>query len=279
MPTRAQTVADAIEIFNKALYPKGLDKTTTWLGIYQTLLWYEPVNWVGFKELPHIIDADNLRPSNPLRKAKWTNPNAWQRRANAFHLYLSNNLNVTPDNVIKQVDQLLKHHDYRGMQRQNSLGIAFAGLIKEVLEKWGGQEISYQIEVDANTIFSGITFPGRSKAPRIDLLAKQNDIPIAIITAKWSLRHDRVNDITNECPVYKTAYSRIYRQVSRRKLLYYVITNEFNPARLKKVLGDPCVDGVIHVHKPGVLDVCGLDGTLSGLIDLSDFMNQSNSWE
>ena len=38
MPTRKQTVADAIEVFEHAVYPSGLSAATSWLGIYQTLL-------------------------------------------------------------------------------------------------------------------------------------------------------------------------------------------------------------------------------------------------
>jgi hypothetical protein len=55
MPSRAQTIRDAIEIFENANYPTGLTPSTAWLGIYQTLLWYEPVNWVGFKEEAHRL--------------------------------------------------------------------------------------------------------------------------------------------------------------------------------------------------------------------------------
>jgi len=33
---------------------------------------------------------------------------------------------------------------------------------------------------------------------------------------------------------------------------------------------DPCVDGVIHVHKKLVTEVLGLDGRLVRLADLSD---------
>lgn len=81
MPTQMQTVADAIRIFDTAIYPTGLTPQTAWLGIYQVLLWYEPVNWVGYTSLPHIVEANDLRPSNPERAAKWTQPNAWQVRA------------------------------------------------------------------------------------------------------------------------------------------------------------------------------------------------------
>ncbi len=166
---------------------------------------------------------------------------------------------------------------YEGMQRQNTLGIAFVGVIKHFLEKFGFRDVSYEIEVEASTIFSGITFPGRSRTPRIDLLVKRNNIPRVIISAKWSLRHDRLSDITNECPVYKAAYERIYRQARRDHLLYYVITNEYDPSRLNKILDDTCVDGVVHVHKAAVSEICGLNGRLTRLIDLVDFINSTSS--
>ncbi len=77
------------------------------------------------------------------------------------------------------------------------------------------------------------------------------------------MRHDRLSDITNECPVYKAGYERIYRQTRHGRLLYYVLTNEYDPARLNKILDDRCVDGVVHVHKAAVVEVCKLIGRLS----------------
>lgn len=77
MPTREQTIIDAIQIFNNAAeYPSGLSEATAWLGIYQTLLWYEPVGSLGFSELPHIIDADKLR--SPSVEHPWTSVKAWK---------------------------------------------------------------------------------------------------------------------------------------------------------------------------------------------------------
>ncbi len=225
MPTREQTIADAIQIFEAAKYPAGLNIATAWLGIYQTLLWYEPVNWLGISDLPHIIEADKLRPSLPTKQIAWTTPSAWQRRAQAVATYLSQELEIPINDLSDQINLLMKHPNYKGMQRQNTLGIAFAGLVRHVLEKFGSTTISYQAEVAAGRIFPGITVPGRSGTPRIDVLALRSDMPRAIISSKWSLRHDRLNDITNECPVYKAAYERIYRQARRERLQYYVITN------------------------------------------------------
>lgn len=44
MPSRQQTIADAVQIFVNARYPAGLNATVARLGFYQTLLWYEPVH-------------------------------------------------------------------------------------------------------------------------------------------------------------------------------------------------------------------------------------------
>lgn len=276
MPNRQQTVADAIRIFSGAIYPSGLNQNTAWLGIYQALLWYEPVNLLGFTNLPHIIDADKLRPASKAHT--WEKPRVWQQRALSLNEYLAQQLSCTADQVVDKLDQLMKQPNYQGMQRQNSLGIAFAGIVKHILETFGSKTITYDLEVQANRIFAGITFPGRSSTPRIDILAYMSDLPKAIISAKWSIRHDRLGDITTECPVYKSAYQKIYRQQGRSSLLYYVITNEFDPARLNKILKDPCIDGVIHVHKPAVTEVCKLDSRLTNLLDLTDLIQLTFSW-
>jgi hypothetical protein len=278
MPTRQQTITDAIQVFENAKYPSGLSATTAWLGIYQTLLWYEPVNWLGLTNLPHIIDADKLRPASRAKRRVWKKENAWQKRAQAIDSFLAEQLGIPIESVPFNTDLLMKQRDYKGMQRQNTLGIAFSGLVKHALEKFGSAAVSYEIEVEATTIFPGITFPGRSVTPRIDVLAKCNDIPRAIISAKWSVRHDRLSDITNECPVYKAAYERIYRQARRERLRYYVVTNEYDPARLTKMLDDTCVDDVVHVHKAAVVEVCKLNTRLTQLKDLEDFINATRSW-
>jgi hypothetical protein len=278
MPTRDQTITDAIRIFNTSLDNTDLSATNAWLGIYQALLWYEPVNWLGYTDLPHIIDADKLRPNSLTRRQSWVRPSIWQRRGEGITNYLADQLTCSAETVKTKVDLLMKQPEYEGMQRQNTLGIAFVGLVRHILERLGVADISYDIEVDAARLFPGITFPGRSSTPRIDLLAKRNEIPLAIISAKWSLRHDRLSDLTMECPVYKAAYERIYRRTRQNHLLYFVITNEYDPSRLNKILNDSCVDGVVHVHKTAVVDICGLDGRLEQLIDLSDFVTNTFSW-
>ncbi len=279
MPSRELTERDAVEILEQAQYPKGLTPATAWIGIYQALLWYEPVNWLGIEQLPHIIEADKLRPANAARKLTWKTQNVWQQRAGMLEKYMATTLGCGTDLLPSKLDLLMKKSEYEGMQRQNSLGIAFAGLTKHILLRFGAPQVSYETEVDAGKVFPGITFPGRSSTPRIDILAKLRGIPTAIISAKWSLRHDRLNDITNECPVYKAAFERIYRRLRAQRLRFYVITNEYDPSRLTKLLSDSCVDSVVHVHKPAVVTVCKLDGRIEELKDLEDLVNATQEWQ
>lgn len=268
MPTKQQTITDAVSIVQGTNYPGGFSAQTAWLGIYRALLWYEPVNAAGITTLPHLIDADKLRP----RKAPAT-PNAWQRRALALEQYLAQQLSCPPNQVQQHVDQLLRLPAYQGLQRQNSLGIAFPGVVKFVLEQFGSPAITYQLEVDARTIFPGIAMPGRSTAPMMDILATKAGQPVAIISTKWSVRHDRINDITNECPIYKAAAMR-----SRTPFAYYVVTNEFDPARLSKMLGDDCIDNLVHIHKYAVITACRLNSRLGGMLDLSDLVAITSDW-
>lgn len=269
MPPRDETIRRAIEFFNDSRYPTGLTPATAWLGFYQTLLWYEQVNHLGYTTLPHIIDANNLRPASPTQAEKWRTKRAWQKRAEALNAYIASHLGCDELEVQDHMDRMMRN--IGEMQRQNSLGIAFAGLMKYFLERFGATGITYETEVPAKDIFPGIVLPGRSDKPCIDVFVRREGTPMAIVSTKWSLRHDRLNDLTNECPIYKAAYSQVFRQTRQAHLRYYVATNEFEVSRLTKLLDDTCIDGVVHVHKQAVQTVAGLNGELDRFIDLSEF--------
>jgi len=278
MPTRAQTIIDATTIFESAEYPTGLTSSTAWLGIYQTLLWYEPVNWVGFIELPHIIDSDKLRTASPQQQRTWVKPKPWQARAQAISEYIALKLECPVTSVPDKVDLLMKRPEYFGMQRHNSLGIAFAGLVTHILNRFGSPGLSYATEVPAPTVFPNASFLGRTSATRIDALVSVSGIPRVAISAKWSLRHDRLKDVINECEVYERAFQQTYPQLGSSGILTYLITNEYHPARLKELLATPCLAGVVHVHKAAVVDVCGLNGRLAQMMDLTNLINATASW-
>jgi hypothetical protein len=269
MASRTDIVNAAIKLFEDAEYPSGFTLDTAWLGFYQTLLWYEPVNLLLHTQVPHLIEANALNP----RAAKQGKLRKWQARAVALNDYLAEHLNCSPSEVQFKVDKLLRSDMFKGMQRQNYLGTAFSGLLTHAMGRFGNPELTYENEVLASEVYAGLQLPGRSEAAKIDVLVRGPDgRPVAIVSAKWSVRHDRLSDVTNECPIYKNAHNLQYRHRSDAPLKFYVATNEFNPARLVKMLSERCVDGVVHVHKRAVTDVCGLNGRMNGLLDLEDLV-------
>lgn len=258
--------------FENASYPGGTPTLdTAWLGIYQVLWWYE-------HGLLHVCEA------NELRKSK-----AWIQRARDAEVYLAAGLAIEPDDVPGTIDRMIRlprwtHPDGSPMQRNNPLGHGLRILVSEVLERWGSDRFRYPQEHEAKLLFPGIQMHGRSENPRIDVTAISmvGGKPRAIISCKWSIRHDRISDPTNECTAYKAA--AIQQQVM--DLEYFVVTNELNMTRLDKIIDQPCVDGLVHVNLDLVKQLHG--GALSQMLtaaraatrlfDLAEFTNLTTTW-
>jgi hypothetical protein len=232
--------------------------------------WYESIASIpGRTALPHIIDANRLT----QRLSAKGELRIWQARTVAVEEYLARQWGVDPPAVAGMVDKLMKLPAYAGLQRQNILGSAFAGLVKHSLELFGSQAVTYELEVSGDRAFPGVELPTRTGEPFIDILVRKEGRNRGIISTKWSIRHDRINDLTSECRAYKNA-----ARFTDTQIFYYVATNEYDPARVEKPLTDRCIDGVVHVHKPLVTQVCGLDGRLDQFLDLSELVQQSTQW-
>jgi hypothetical protein len=272
MPSRQQTIDFVTTLFERALFPGGKPTPqSAWAGIYQCLLWYEPLSTpvAGHASLPHIIDA------NRLTEASSKGPSAWQRHAIRVEEYLSQQWAIGMSAVEGKVDLLMRSPAYAGLQRHNILGAAFAALVRTALLRFGatGRNLTYELEAAGATAFPGVHISTRSEHPSIDILVRSAGKNVGIISTKWSYRHDRVDDLTTECRAYKAAAA-----YTDHKIFYYIVTNEFDPARTDKLIKDKCVDKVIHVHKRLVTEVCGLNGRLKNLWDLSDLLAASNTW-
>lgn len=247
---------EAARLVARFLAEHGNDPTFAWLAVYQTMLWYETINR---SRLPHIIEVNDLRKP------------AWAGRANAVNAYIAGVLRVSPGSAFQRMDHLMRLPAFAGKQRQNPLGEGFIGALIAVLSGLGAEAISFRPEVRSTDFFPGIRIPGRSSVPRLDIVALKDDELVAIISAKWSIRHDRLSDITNECPVYKEAAYRHWRT----RPLYFFVTNEFSPSRLRRITGDDCLDGVVHVHSKLVTQVCGL---AAQVVDLEDLIRLTHEW-
>jgi hypothetical protein len=225
----------------ECIWPTGSPQLKdAWLGIYQLLLWYAH----GYL---HIREANDL-----LRNK------TWQRRAVVAEEYVATALHLEPDQLAAHVDRMMQLPRWRGTiegkgttvtcphcghdfvlpkegQRNNPLGNGLRILTAEVLRRWGDNRFTYEEEASATKWFPGISMPGRSASPKIDVLVRTDNRVRAIISCKWSGRHDRMSDVTNECQQYKQAAV----QQQNMRLQHFVVTNELDGQRTDKILNQP----------------------------------------
>jgi hypothetical protein len=148
------------------------------------------------------------------------------------------------------------------MQVQNPVGIGFTLSLTLLLKKFGAAS-GYDFHTE-EAIGQRI-FVGLKDAPRraSDIVVTKDSDEVAIISAKWSVRHDRLKDLLEECE---------YFRVVRAPLKFYVATNEYMPARLSKLLVNRCIENVFHVNRSLLVTVNNNDSRLASIRDLSDLL-------
>ena len=239
MPTRAEYEPVARGI----LSPHLTGPSSAWRGFYQLLLWF-------VHGVPHIYDG------NMLRKG------IWRERAKAVQESLAAEFQCRSEEVPDKVDLLIKSAIFdEPPQRNNPLGIGFVTALFLTLQHFSHTRYQFFSEEDiGEAVFKGIREAPRS---RPDIVVVEDSAEIAVISAKWSLRNDRLKDLKDECNYFKTL---------TRRLKFYAVTNEFSASRLDKVLSDFHIDGTFHVNRRLVVDVAKVNGRLSRLRDLSDLI-------
>jgi hypothetical protein len=273
--TSASDRAEVLGAFDTSLYPGGGPATleTAWLGIYQTLWWYHQVEYRDGTRGPRVL---HVREGNDLAGR------LWQQRAADLETYIADSIGIRADQLDEHIDRMMLLPRWQGMQRNNPLGHGLRTILSELLQRYGNPDFLYPEEEAARNWFPGIEMPGRSENPKVDVAAvrRSNGRPRAILSCKWSIRHDRISDPTNECTAYKSAAI----QQNVMDLRYFVVTNEMSVRRLDKILNQPCVDGLVHVHLPAVEVMehrsARMDEAIrrGRLLDLVEFVRDTMNW-
>ena len=300
--TSAEDRRLVVSEFDRALFP-GESPTlqTAWLGIYQVLWWFvDPPELKQIHEIRetygamsadvqaafdlverHVGAATGRGPLH-LREANDMRMPTWIARSRTAESYIADELGVDRDDLPPLFDRMMGMPRWEGFkQRNNPLGNGLRMLVAEVLERWGSPRFEYPEEAKAGLWFPGIKLPGRSISPSIDVAITGEGFPKALVSCKWSIRHDRISDPTNECTEYKSAAIR--RQWMH--LRYFVVTNELNSQRLDKILDQSCVDGLVHVHLELAQMIGGTSPLMqeairSGrLLDLADWVKDTHTWD
>lgn len=213
-----------------------------WKGIYEWLMWYE-------HKVPHIVEANDLK------------KHAWAERARQVEMAMATAYQCQANQVSRKIDRLSRKLKLAGRQRNNYTGMGFTALLTYLFKSQSQSQYQFIPEARVGQqVFKGVKDPPRN---RIDIVAvdTRHNREYAIISMKWSIRHDRLRDLLDECTFYKN---------NARLPFYFVITNEYNPGRLNIVRQNQCINGLFHVNKDLLLAVNGGNGRLAGIQDLTE---------
>lgn len=144
----------------------------------------------------------------------------------------------------------------------NPVGIAFASAVVHLIQKFSSQTYQWTIEAKIGVdVFPNLKGFRRQS---VDIVAVSQGAPFAVISSKWGIRHDRIRDPQEEADTYK-------REIPSLK--FFIVTNEFDNARLQKILMYPTIDGVFHVRRDLVWQVHGEPmPSLSNLMDFTELL-------
>jgi hypothetical protein len=246
-----------------------------WKGIAILLLTcnkWESGKWLRFHGSVVYREVNDFKVTSSGR------PNSTLRKAEQLSQFLATQLDVPRERVCGYLGQYWDLPEIVDLQPNNLVGHAFRSIVASVLKTYGNDEITYDEEVDPNAEFPGYNFVTRSKNPRIDIVARRGNTPIALISARWRYRHDRV-DLVDEA----VAYAQVRR--TNPNLRFYAIVGEFAAARLEKVLAhcppvhpSPPITATVHFCPDLVSLGLGENGRLSHLKSLTWLVDATKAW-
>ncbi len=246
MPTHEEIMAFVREILDQWIRAAD-DIDYIWVALYRLLLDYA-------HGVPRVTDSNRLKRG------------IWRRRAEQIERALATAMSCETQEVANRLDVLMKQLYPPGTQRMNPIGIAFACAVVHLIQRFSAGNYVWKQEARIGVdVFHNLKdFRRRG----VDIVAwrrgdSQSD-PFAVISSKWGIRHDRVRDLQEEADTYK-------REVPSLK--FFVVTNEFDSARLQKVLTYPTIDGVFHVRRDLVWQGYGeMTNELVNLRDLTELL-------
>jgi hypothetical protein len=271
---RSPNAQIAVQMYDVLATEFAWNTATAWHGIARLLLtceiWKE--SWQPFHDV--IV----YRESNEFKSGA-RGPNKVMQRAASLTDCLALELGVARNSLCQAVGSYFRHPQISSLQPHNVLGHAFRSLTVHVLQKFGSSNITYQEEVSPYTEFPGQKFSTRSLDPKIDIVARNGNVTVALISSRWRFRHDRV-DLVDEAMAYAPAARR-----QNPACQLYASVGEFAPSRLDKVLSH-CPPVAPHgalnatVHFAPQLITNGLheNGRMNHLRSLEWLISQTFSW-
>ena len=266
----------AVELYGELLGEYDWQLDQAWLAIALLLMtcdiWRDG-EWRSFHGAPV------LRESNDYRLTKAGSPNKALSEARLVKEWIAAELDADEDRLCSELGQFFRHPDIAGLQPNNPRGHAFRSLVAETLARFGDPELDVREEVAPRDLFPGHDFGNRSKDARIDIVAQRGPRIVALITTRWTYRHDRV-DIIDEARAYMPA-----ARGQNSDCRFYGVTAEFMTARLKKVISETgpvmrnaAIDRLVHLNPELPGELIGRNGDLREMWSLEQMVRDSYNW-
>lgn len=212
------------------------------------------------RERPELLDAD------PTEEVKTSDLHVSIRR-----ILIESGLKVSrADDVATQIEGLSQDYFTIGNKRKNALGEGLEDLLEILLQRVAlvpASRIAVRRGVSKLPGFkrSPMNEPGKRREPKPDIAIIQDDITHVIITAKWSIRQDREQQFSSEYHAFQM------NKVQRTELQYFLITNEFDVARLNNSAaaipggrGDYIFHHIYHINADLLRETHGQKGSRIG---------------
>jgi hypothetical protein len=237
MPTREEIMEFVSKFFDQWIRTAD----DIWSAIYRLFLDY-------------IHGVLRITDSNRLKQG------IWRERAKQVERALAASMHCGAKEVANHLDVFMTQLYPPKTQRMNPIGIAIACAVVYLIQRFSIGNYSWKIEARVGVdVFPNLKGFRRKS---VDIVALKDGSPFAVISSKWGIRHDRVRDLQEEADTYK-------QEVPSLKI--FVVTNEFDRARLQKVLLYPTIDGVFHLRRELVWQVYGgMTNDLANLRDLTE---------
>lgn len=267
----------AVSLFNDLLDHRGWGLDRAWLAISQLLMTcqvWENGEWTHFADFPVLMERNEYRPRRGGADPRAT------RDAKAVGDRLASELGLTSrSDLPAALGLFFRQNRLSQLQPNNPRGHAFRSLVAETLARFGDPGLTISEERSPHAMFPGYRFDARSSEARIDIVAQRGAVPVALISTRWTYRHDRV-DMIEEARAYIPAARSL-----NRNCVYYGVTAEFGQARLKKViLQTEAVERyaslrrLVHLNPELASSVVGRNGQLAHLMSLEQMVTESTDW-
>ena len=276
IPSTDAHAEHAVAMYKQLLANRNLDVDRAWEAIAQLLMTTEVWDrgeWHPFHNELVLMERNNYK----LTKAGI--PNQALKDATMVGDHLAQALGIERATLGDHVGLFFREPDISPLQPNNLKGHAFRSVVCATLERFGDPDLLLTEEDRIRDLFPGWDFGNRSDDARVDITARRGGRVVALVSARWTYRHDRV-DMIDEARAYLPAARN-----ANRNAVFYGVTAEIGTARLHKVINETApvhpnaaIDHLVHLNPllPGKL--IGNNGPLGHLMSLADFVRASFNW-